>query len=102
MTGCVAARLARLAAMAALALPAAAPMAQALPDAAARNASWELAILAERVGKLHVQAGQGMLAARARRSLAEAMRAFDASLAEAARAASGADARERYILLGLL
>jgi hypothetical protein len=88
--------------MAALALPVPSPMAQALPDAAARDAPWELAILAERVGKLHVQAGQGMLAARARRSLAEAMRAFDASLAEAAREASGAEVRERYILLALL
>jgi hypothetical protein len=60
-----------------------------------------LATLVERVGKLHVQAGQDIAAERARRALAIATRDFDRQLRAAA---SGAPAamREHYALFALL
>lgn len=70
-------------------------------EALARRGAWDLAILSERLGKLHAQAGQGLLAERARRGLAEGSRQFDALLRSTAAAASG-ETRERYLLLGLL
>src|SRR5688500_8175481 len=94
--------MARMAAVAAFAGALATAMAQSPPDAAARAAAWELAVLAERVGKLHAQVGQGMLAERARRALAEAMRRFDASIRDAALNASNPESRENYALLALL
>ena len=70
-------------------------------DAQARRGAWDLAILSERLGKLHAQAGQGLLAERARRGLAEGTRQFDALLRSTAAAASP-DARDSYLLLRLL
>lgn len=59
-------------------------------------------VLAERAGKLHAQAGHGVLGTRARRALGEATREFDAALRIARRDAASADAIERVLLLGLL
>jgi hypothetical protein len=95
--------LARIAAGAVLALAACGAIAP--PRAMAEGASpaaWELAILAERLGKLHAQAGHGLLAERARRALAEGTRRFDTALAEALAQSPGHDAREGYLLLRLL
>lgn len=61
-----------------------------------------LAGIAERIAKLHAQAGSGVLAERGRRSLAEAMRDFDATLREAAARPGNAESRDNYLLLGLL
>ena len=82
----------------------AAPLAaaeEAPAEALARRGAWDLAILSERLGKLHAQAGQGLLAERARRGLAEGARQYDALLRSTAAAASS-EARESYLLLGLL
>lgn len=70
-------------------------------ETAARHGAWDLAILAERIGKLHAQAGQGLLAERARRGLAEGSRQFDTLLRSTSGAAS-AEVRDGYLLLGLL
>jgi hypothetical protein len=62
----------------------------------------QLAALAERIAKLHTQAAHGVLAQRSRRALGEAVREFDTTLrAVAARAPEG-EARESYLLLGIL
>jgi hypothetical protein len=75
--------------------------ASAAPDAGAL-AAIRLPTLAERVAKLHAQVGQGILAQRSRRALAETLRDFDAALRAAAAAAPNAEARDNYTLLGLL
>lgn len=69
-------------------------------DAAARERAWRLATLAERLGKLHAQAGQGVLPERARRALTEGMRDFDALLRDP-RPGAG-EPRESDLLLALL
>lgn len=69
-------------------------------EAAARERAWRLATLAERLGKLHAQAGQGVLPERARRALTEALRDFDALLRDPRTAA--AEPRESDLLLALL
>jgi hypothetical protein len=56
----------------------------------------------ERIARLHAQSGQGVMAQRSRRALAEATRDFDAALRAALAAASGAEARENYTLLAML
>lgn len=61
-----------------------------------------LAGIAERIAKLHAQAGGGVLAERSRRSLGEAMRDFDATLRAAAAQPGNAESRDNYLLLGLL
>jgi hypothetical protein len=74
---------------------------EAPAEALARRGAWDLAILSERLGKLHAQAGQGLLAERARRGLTEGSRQFDALLRSTAAAATP-EARDSYLLLGLL
>lgn len=61
-----------------------------------------LATLTERIAKLHAQVGQGVLAERSRRALAESARDFDATLKEVAAGASSAELRDNYALLALL
>jgi cell division protein ZapA (FtsZ GTPase activity inhibitor) len=61
-----------------------------------------LATLAERIAKLHAQVGQGVLAERSRRALADAARDFDATLKEMSARAPGAELRDNYALLALL
>ena len=61
-----------------------------------------LATLAERIAKLHAQIGQGVLAERSRRALAESARDFDATLKEVAARAPTVELRDNYALLGLL
>jgi len=67
-----------------------------------RDGPWQLAMLSERMGKLHAQAGQGLLSERARRGLREAMGQFDALARQAVSGASTPEARDNYLLLGLL
>lgn len=66
------------------------------------GAALRLPVLAERMAKLHAQIGQGILAQRSRRALAETVRDFDATLRAATSAAPTAEARENYVLLSLL
>ena len=61
-----------------------------------------LATLAERVAKLHAQAGQGILAERSRRELAQTLRDFDSLLRAVAPRASTPESRDNYALLALL
>jgi hypothetical protein len=61
-----------------------------------------LPALAERIAKLHVQMGHGLLVERSRRALAEALRDFDATLRAAQARPGDAPARDNYLLLGLL
>ena len=61
-----------------------------------------LATLAERIAKLHAQVGQGVLAERSRRALAESVRDFDATLKGLAARAPTAELRDNYALLTLL
>ena len=82
-------------------LAAAILLAAALP-AFGQDPTLRLEMLAERIAKLHVQVGQGVLAQRGRRALAEATREFDAGLREAKGRAAGAEVRDAYVLLGLL
>ena len=66
-----------------------------------REDAARLAILAERVGKLHAQAIEGIAPDRARRALQSATRSFDTTLADAS-ARPPAALREHYALLRLL
>jgi len=61
-----------------------------------------LATLGERIAKLHAQVGQGILAERSKRALAEAFGQFDTTLRQVAGATSGTEIRENYLLLGML
>jgi hypothetical protein len=70
--------------------------------ASAQDPALRLEMLAERAAKLHAQVGQGILAERSRRALAEALREFDAGLKEVQSRPAGAEIRDNYILLGLL
>lgn len=70
---------------------------EARPDPALR-----LPTLAERIAKLHAQIGQGVLVQRSRRALGETLADFDAALRASSSAAPTAEARENYVLLGLL
>jgi hypothetical protein len=65
-------------------------------------AAMRLPILAERIAKLHAQAGQGVLGAKSRRALADAIRDFDLTLRQVTAVASPGETRENYVLLGLL
>ena len=91
-----------LAALAALLVFAWTASAPAAGERASSVHALRLAGLAERIAKLHVQAGREVLAERSRRSLAEAIRDFDATLRAAAARAGNAEARDNYLLLGLL
>lgn len=77
-----------------------------LPAAAEERAgtvhALRLPALAERIAKLHVQVAHGLLIERSRRSLAEALRDFDATLRAIAVRPGDAQARDNYLLLGLL
>jgi hypothetical protein len=56
----------------------------------------------ERLARLHAQSGQGVMAQRSRRALADATRDFDATLRSAMASAPGAEAGENYVLLTML
>jgi hypothetical protein len=60
-----------------------------------------LVTLAERIAKLHAQLGQGVLADRSRRGLAEALRDFDTTLRSVASRAPTPESRDNYALLAL-
>ena len=67
------------------------------------NAASRLAMIAERVAKLHAQIGREVLVVRSRRALAEAGVMFERDLREAtAGAGATADLRDNYRLLRLL
>jgi hypothetical protein len=70
--------------------------------AEAQDPAMRLEMLAERIAKLHAQVGQGVLAERSRRALAEAIRDFDAGLKEVKARPAGPEIRDNYVLLGLL
>ena len=96
-------RLSRALARALLVLLWCAPWAYAATDAPVRAiAAIRLGTLAERIAKLHAQVGQGVLAARSRRALAESVRDFDATLREIAARAPTPELRDNYALLGLI
>jgi len=61
-----------------------------------------LEMLCERIAKLHAQVGQGVLLERSRKALPEAMREFDAALREVKARPIGPEARDNYLLLGLI
>lgn len=69
----------------------------ALVNAAARQP-----MLAERIARLYAQVGRGVLAPRAQRSLAAALREFDAGSRALLAAAGSPEIRESYRLLELL
>jgi hypothetical protein len=81
--------------------PLAAPPARAADEPHWR-AAWHLAVGAERMAKLHAQAGQGIVADRARRALAESVAEFDALQRRAVAAAPAGEGRDNALLLGLL
>ena len=66
------------------------------------SASERLAMLAERIGKSHLQVAQGVLADRSRRALRESVREFDALLPNVAHLANDPESRDNAVLLGLL
>jgi hypothetical protein len=90
-----------LGAIAFVALAPAAPAHAAESSVRARPAI-RLEMLAERVAKLNAQVGQGVLGARSRRSLDEALKDFDETLLSVSASAPGAEARDTYNLLTLL
>lgn len=70
--------------------------------AAAQDPTMRLEMLAERIAKLHAQVGQGVLAERSRRALAEALHEFDAGLKDVKARPAGPEIRDNYVLLALL
>ena len=66
------------------------------------NTASRLAMLAERMAKLHAQLGRDVLASRSRRALAAASAAFERGLGEATSAARTAELRDNYRLLRVL
>lgn len=62
----------------------------------------QLAVLAERVAKLHVQMAYGVLVDRSRRALGESQREFEAAQRAVAARATSSDAQENYLLLAIL
>lgn len=91
-----------LAAAAALAVVAAAVAAGAPAAPATALEGLRLAALAERIAKLHAQLGHGIMPARSRRSLDEALREFDAASRALAARPAAAEARENQLLLAIL
>lgn len=75
---------------------------KAVPDSSGAIAALRVATLAERMAKLHAQAGQGILPERTRRSLSAAMREFDSTLRQIAARAPTVEIRDNYALLMLL
>ena len=88
-------------AAAAAALLCAALAAWAAPADPAATEGLRLAALAERVAKLHAQLAHGVLPARSRRALGEALRDFEAGLRGAGNGAT-AEARDNHTLLAIL
>jgi hypothetical protein len=85
------------------ALSAAAALVIAFAGAAhAADTSLRLVPLVERIARLHAQAGQGVMAQRSRKALAEAVREFDGALRASLAASAGAEARENLVLLAML
>ena len=70
--------------------------------ARAQDPAMRLEALSERIAKLHAQLGQQVLVERSRRALPESVREFDAALRDVRALAAGPEARDTYILLGLL
>jgi hypothetical protein len=70
--------------------------------AQAADGSLRLAPLVERIARLNAQVGQGVMAPRSRKALAEAVREFDAALRATLAAAPGPESRENYVLLAML
>ena len=68
----------------------------------AAESSLRLVPLVERIARLHAQAGQGVMAQRSRKALAEAIREFDGALRASLAASPGPEARENYVLLAML
>ena len=66
------------------------------------NTASRLAMLAERMTKMHAQIGRDILVARSRRALAEAAAQFERAFKETAAAAASHEARENYKLLRAL
>jgi hypothetical protein len=93
---------ARLAAAASLVLATAVFAQPRVNVAMHASAAERLATLAERIGKDQLQVAQGLLAARSRRSLRDAIREFDALLAPVQALAGDAEARDNFVLLALL
>lgn len=75
---------------------------QRLETAVHASGAERLAMLAERIARTHLQMAQGVLVGRSRRSLRESVREFDALLPRVASLAPDAEARESFLLLGLL
>jgi len=86
------------AAVFAVALAAATAQAAEIPRG---NAALRLAPTIERIARLHAQVGQGVMAERSRRALAEAIRDFSATLRAALASAQGAEVRDNYMLLAM-
>jgi hypothetical protein len=63
------------------------------------NAATRLAMLGERMAKLHAQLGREVLVTRSRRALGEAANEFERGLREVSGAAPNAEIRENYVLL---
>jgi hypothetical protein len=81
----------------------AAPREPAHRDAQAQSlAALRVASLAERIAKLQAQAGQGVLAERAKRSLAQSLRQLDAAMRELGRPAAPAELHESVAILQIL
>lgn len=70
------------------------------PSAATRALRVEL--LTERIAKLHAQAGQGILAGRSRRELAQELRELDAATASLTPPANDRELRESWALMAIL
>jgi hypothetical protein len=66
------------------------------------NTASRLAMLAERMTKMHAQVGRGILVQRSKRALAEASAEFERGLREASAASGSHEARENYKLLRAL
>ena len=66
------------------------------------TAALRLAPTIERIARLHAQVGEGVMADRSRRSFAEAMRDFNATLRAALANAQGPEVRDNYVLLSML
>ena len=94
-------RLILAAALIGFADPAARAERPAVPASLVNGAS-RLAMLAERMAKLHAQIGREVLVPRSRRGLGEASAAFERGLGEMTAAAHTAELRENYRLLRLL
>jgi hypothetical protein len=66
------------------------------------DADLRLAPLVERIARLHAQTGQGVMAQRSRRALADAVRDFDATLRATLAAAQGSEVRDNFVLLAMI